>query len=428
YLLATLLGLVLLGVLISGSYPAWILSSSQVSTVLKGIANKNNGSAWLRKILVVFQFTMSIGLIVVTWMVSNQIQYMSNQELGVKIDQVLSINSPQQSRWDSTFIDRMNTFKTELSKHPNIVSAATSSRTPGHRMGRIFQLSKLGQGNTEQTYTTNFINVDFEFAETFGIEPVSGRFFEASDHNYNWDAVNKLVLNQSAVEMLGYNDQTVLDKQLRFSGKDWRVIGVLPNYHQQSLHHSIEPILFIPSYSNGNPVSIHIEGGDLESTIAYIQTTYKSFFPGNTFDYYFLDEYFQRLYEAETRFVQILSFFTILAILVACLGLLGLASYTTYLRTKEIGIRKVLGATSSSIVALLSKDFLRLIAIAPLIAAPLAYLFLNQWLANFAYRTDINWWVFLLSGLGAILIAFTTISLQSIKAATANPVKSLRSE
>jgi len=429
YLLLTLFGLIALGVFVSGVYPALLLSSSQVTNVLKGVFAKKQSGNYLRKGLVVFQFTMSIALITATWLVSKQISFMSQQDVGFEIDQIMTINSPELTNFDSTFIERMDAFKAELAKFPTINSAATASRVPGERMGRIFQMRKVGEGNTGQTYTSNYIITDFEYANTYGLEPLAGRYFRKEDHSLDGNLIDKIVVNEATVKMLGFtSNEAAIQHKLNFDNKDWQIVGVLPNFHQRSFHHKIEPIIFGPFYSTGNALSLNISGKNVEETIANVQTTYQQFFPGNTFQYAFLDERFQQLYESEQRFGNILSFFTLLTIFIACLGLFGLASYTTFLRTKEIGVRKILGASATSIIALLSADFLKLVVLAMLFAIPIAWLTTDLWLQDFAYRIQVQWWVFVLAGLGAVGIAFLTVSFQSVKAALANPAKSLKTE
>ncbi len=429
YLAFALLGLILGGVIISGFYPAWLLSSPHVATVLKGTFSKDLGKGWLRKGLVVFQFTMSIALITATWLVSKQIDFMSKQELGFDINQIMTINGPEMSNFDSTFIERMTTFKTQLALHPTINSAASSSRLPGQRTGRIFEIRKVGTGTTNQTFASNFIGADFEYAETYGIEPLAGRFFRPTDHNRSFNALENIVVTAATVKMLGYADnETAVGQRVNFFGKDWSIVGVMPDFHQRSLHTSVAPLVFAPFYNPGNPLSLHISSADIGATIAHAQTTYQEIFPGNTFEYSFLNADFQRLYEADQRFSNILSFFTLLTILIACLGLFGLASYTTFLRTKEIGVRKILGASSASIIALLSKDFLKLVVVAMILAAPIAYFTMDFWLQEFAYRIEVQWWIFVVAGFIAIGVAFLTVSFQSVKAALANPIKALKTE
>lgn len=429
YLALALLGLIIGGVFISGFYPAWLLSSPHVATVLKGNFSKNLGKGWLRKGLVVFQFTMSIALISATWLVSKQIDYMSEQDLGFQVDQIMMVNSPELTAFDSTFIDRMNTLKTEFAKSPNINSATTSSRLPGERTGRIFQIRKVGSGDSEQTFTCNFIGADFEYAKTYGLEPLAGRFFRANDHSPSFNDLKNVVITQEMVKMLGYsNNEKAVGERLNFFGKDWTIVGVMPDFHQRSLHFGVKPLLFAPFYSTGNPLSINISGQNLDATIAHVKSVYEDFFPGNTFQYDFLNADFQRLYEADRRFGNILTFFTLLTIFIACLGLFGLASYTTFLRTKEIGVRKILGASVTSIITLLSFDFLKLVVIAILFAVPIAWLTMDHWLQDFAYRIELQWWMFVVAGIVAVGIAFVTVSFQSVQAAFANPVKSLKTE
>ena len=428
-LFLSLLVLIGAGVLVSGFYPAWLLSAPHVSEVLKGVFAKDLGGAWMRKGLVIFQFTTSIVLIIATWMVSKQISFMTKRDLGIQVDEIITINGPTLTAFDSTFIERINAFKDVLEEDPNILHAATSNRVPGNAMGRIFQIQKLGEGASQQTFTSNFINADYDFADTYGLMPVVGRYFRVSDHNADFAALENIAITQAAVDMLGYpSEAAAIGQQLRFWGKDWRIVGVLPDYHQQSLHHRIEPILYLPMYSPQNYLSAHIRGNQMNHTLAHIKSTYEQFFPGNNFQYEFLDQYFQRLYESDQRFSRILYFFTLLTIFIACLGLFGLASYMTILRTKEIGIRKVLGASIMGLVTLLSKDFMQLVVWALVLAIPLAYMVMNRWLQGFAYAMPLPWWVFVLAGLLALGIAFLTVGFLGIRAAMVNPVKSLRDE
>lgn len=429
YLFLTLFGLIALGVIVSGVYPALLLSTAQVTNVLKGVFAKKQSGTYLRKGLVVFQFTMSIAMIAATWFVARQIDFMSQQDLGFKANQIMTINSPELTQYDSTFIERMDAFKAELSKIPMVNSAATSNRKPGEQMGRLFQIHKVGTGDSEQTYTSNFIVVDFEYAKTYELEPLAGRFFRKTDHSLDGNLIDKIVVNEAMVKMLGFaSNEMATQQKINFDNKDWQIVGVLPDFHQRSFHHQIEPIVFAPFYGTSHLISLNVSNQNISETIGQVKTTYQEFFPGNAFQHGFLDEHFQLLYEADLRFGRILSFFTLLTIFIACLGLFGLASYTTYLRTKEIGVRKILGASATSIIALLSTDFLKLVVIALFLGLPLAWYATDFWLQDYAYRISMDWWVFALAGIGAIGVAFLTVSFQSVQAALANPISALKDE
>lgn len=422
-------GLMALGILASGAYPAWLMSASPIAGILKGIFRKNTGGKTLRQGLVVFQFMASTVLILCAWMASRQIRFMSSQDLGVQLDRILRVDPPELTEFDSTYIGKAEAFKNTLKAHANIQAVCTSNRTPGDMMGRVFRMQKKGTEAPEERFTCNFIMADKDYAEAYKLQPLAGRFFREGDHNPDFAKLENIVLTESAVEMLSYaSNEAALNQKVNFWNRTWTIVGVMPDFHQKSLHNAIEPILFVPSYSNGNEVSVRLSGENLDATIGFIGETFRQFFPGNIFEYSFVDENFQRLYEADARFGRILGFFTLMALLIACLGLFGLASYTTVLRTKEIGIRKVLGASVAGITGLLAKDFLKLVVIAILIASPVAYFFMQKWLSDFAYRIAIEWWMFARAGALAIVIAFLTVGGQAVRAALANPVKSLRSE
>ena len=427
-----MLGLVLAGVLASGAYPAWLLSSPQLASVLRGTGFKklHGGGEQLRKGLVIFQFTASIALITATWLVSRQIRFLSQQGLGVDIEQIVTLEGAKLTQWDSTFIGKMNAFKDKLLSNPHVLSAASSNRTIDDNWhGRAFKIEKTSDHPSGEQFTSSFINTDHHYTETYGMKLLSGRFFRETDYNPDARKLDKIVLNASAVKMFGYaSNELAIGQTLKTRGQNWSIIGVLPDFHELSLHHAIEPLIFFPYYSPYDKVSLRLDGKDMAATLGFVQATFKEFFPGNVFEYAFLDESYQKLYEADRRFGRILGFFTLLTILIACLGLFGLASYVTFLRTKEIGIRKVLGASTAGIVGLLSKDFLKLVAIAIVLASPIAYYFMQKWLSDFAYRIDIQWWMFVAAGTAAVTLAFLTVGFQSVKAALTNPVNSLRSE
>ncbi len=415
------------GLLLSGLYPSFLLSRQQTAQVLKGVYRQSPGSRRLRRGLVVFQFAASIALISATWAVFQQVRFMSRQGLGVDVGQMLRISPPELTGWDSTYIERLNSFKQELLASPDIEAATASSRVPGERMGRIFGMRR--QGMEGESLSSNFIEVDHEYDEVYGLQPIAGRGLRAADHNQDWSLIQNVLVNETAVRGLGMGKpEEAIGEVLDFWDKEWTVVGVLPDFHQMSLHHAIEPIVFLPVYNNYQPFSVRISGQHAERAMETIAAAYSRFYPGNLLEYQFLDERFQRLYEADRRFGKMLLFFTILAILIACLGLFGLASYMAFLRTKEVGIRRVLGASVASIVGLLSGDFVRLVFWAGLIATPLAWYASRLWLQDFAYRIDLQWWVFAAAGALAVVIALLTVSYQAARAALANPVQALKTE
>jgi putative ABC transport system permease protein len=417
-----------LGMLLSGFYPAFAISSFQPISVLKGSFKRSVTGIWVRKSLVVFQYTASIALIVGTFIVFRQIDYMRQENLGFNMEQMLVIPGPDLTRFDSTSIDRINTFKTELKQYPAIKAASASINLFGDRLPRSFNIKRIGS-NEEKGVTLSRMGVDFDFFSTYGIQRLAGRDFRVTDPNPNPNKVTNAIINRSAATLLGFTDATsAVGQKVKLFGRAWEIVGVVSDFHQQSLHHPIEPVIFLPFYANGGYYSFKTTTSDLNRTIALIKQKYQTFFPGNTFAYFFMDEQFNRQYKDDQIFGKITSFFSLLAVLIASLGLFGLSSYTITQRTKEIGIRKVLGASVHSIVALLSKDFLKLVLIAIVIAAPLAWYAASQWLQDFAYKIDIAWWVFPLAGLLAVGIALVTVSFQSVKAALVNPIKSLRSE
>jgi len=420
--------LLLIGILASGYYPAFLLSRFDTTEVLKGTFSRSRSGNWLRTGLVVFQFTASIALMSGTWLVYQQIEYMNRQDLGIAIDQTLVLEGPVLTPWDSTFIDRMISFEEAVRRIPGVTAAGASNRVPGMGTGRIFAIEPLGNTSGE-TFSTSFIEADFNFTETYGLEPVAGRNFRRDDHNTDPAKVNTIMLNTSAVRHLGFKaPEQAVQRKVKFADREWEIVGVLPDFHQRSLHHAIEPMVFIPFFNESHYLSVRVNRAEPERLIAAVEETYDQFFPGNAFNYYFLDDFFQRQYEAERQFGSILMLFTGLAILIACLGLFGLASYTTLLRTKEIGIRKVLGASVSGIVLLLSKDFLRLVLIAVLVAIPIAWYGANRWLEDFAYQAPFSGWTFLVVGIAALSIALLAVASQSVRAALANPAESLRDE
>ena len=263
----------------------------------------------------------------------------------------------------------------------------------------------------------------------YDIKLLAGRNFDNTDYNTDIDKIHNIILNENVSRQLGFKTpDDAVGKTVHVEGRQWNVIGVIADYHQKSLRYPLEPLLMLPIYSTYSSLSVKVDISDVATTMAAIKAKYDAFFPGNLFNYYFLDEKFNHQYANDQLFGKIFGIFSALAISIACFGLFGLSLFATAQRTKEIGVRKVLGASVSNIVLLLSKDFIKLVLIAFLIASPVAWYVMHNWLSDFAYRINISAWIFIGAGLLAVIIALATISFQSIKAAIANPVKSLRTE
>ncbi|MHA4806537.1 ABC transporter permease [Flavitalea flava] len=426
-----LLVLLLAGVFVSGFYPAFVLSSFKPILVLKGKFSASKKGIALRKVLVVGQFAITVALIIGAVVVYRQIRYMNQQELGMNINQILIVKPPMLMDFDSSFIIRESSFKEEVKKIAGIKGVATAGRVAGSEMGRDFDVHRADD-NSGNHYTVRNMGVDYDFLDVYAIKLLAGRNFTPLDFNARFEKLHNILINANAVKLLGFSSvQDAIGKQITKGGKKWDVIGVINDYHQKSLHYALEPVTLMPTFGNYNPISIKInsEGSThLASTIMEVKAKYAKFFPDNLFDYYFLDESYNEQYKNDQLFGKAFSIFSGFAVFIACLGLLGLSLFATTQRTKEIGVRKVLGASVSNIVLLLSKDFIRLVLIAFIIASPLAYFIMHQWLQDFAYRITISWWVFAIAGLLAVMIAMATISFQAIKAAMTNPAKSLRSE
>lgn len=423
-----LISIVIAGIFISGLYPAFVLSSFRPIAVLKGKFSGSQKGIFFRKALVTGQFAVTIGLIVGSLVVMKQIRYMNRSELGFNMDQVLVINPPQLTEWDSTFISRSNSFKEELKQIAHVKAAATSWNVPGGDIGRSFNVRQADSASTNQ-FTVRHTSVDYGFLDVYGIRLIAGRNFKPTDHDPNGRNLRSMLINRSAAKLLGFKSpEDAVGKSILRGTRKWEVVGVVEDYHQKSLRYPLEPMIFMSFLGTNNQISVKLTAGDLPATLASIKARYDKFFPGNLFEYNFLDEQFNQQYENDQLFGKVFGIFAGLAIFVACLGLLGLTMFATIQRTKEIGVRKVLGASVSSIVLLLSKNFLKLILLSVLVAFPLAWWAMNSWLKDFAYRIDIGWWIFILAGASAMLIALGTISFQAVKAALANPVKSLRTE
>ena len=419
FMLSGVIGLAVLVGLLAGSYPAFFLASFSIVNVLKGQGTVGMKSSGLRSGLVVFQFVISIALMIGTAMVYRQVDFIQNKRLGFDKEHVIVLErfnalGPQQQA-----------FKQQIQQHPNVVAVAAANTLPGRSFG---DTSFIPEGAPpEDIRNIHLLYTDFDLLETLNLELVDGRFFS---RDFATDST-AIVLNEAAVKELGWTE--AVGKRLvspSFSGGESQfitVVGVVKDFHFESLRQAIGPLgMFIGR--NLNYLTVRIEPGDVTGTLAAFEAQWKTFAPEQPFTYSFLDRDVDALYQADQRTGSLFGTFALLAIMIACLGLFGLAAFTAEQRTKEIGVRKVLGASVGGIVLLLSKEFTKLVALAFVVAAPLAYFATNRWLQDFAFQADFSWWIFVLAGLAALAIAWLTVSYQSIRAALTNPVEALRYE
>jgi putative ABC transport system permease protein len=395
---------------------------------LKGKFTTSKKGIVLRKALVIGQFAITIALITGSFVVYKQMNFMTAQDLGMNISQMLIVRPPELTSWDSTFIDRENSFTEQLKQLSHVQGATTSWNIPGGETGRSFNVRRIDQDSTV-SYTMRHSGIGIGYIGLYKIKLLAGRDFTYTDFNPNFTKLHNIILNESAIKLLGYKSpQDAIGKTIFRGKKNWDIIGVISDYHQKSLRYAVEPTMLLPAYSTNSFISVKVDTKDLPATIAAIKKQYDAFFSGNLYDYFFLDDHFNDQYNNEKLFGKVFAIFSAFAIFIACLGLLGLALFSTAQRTKEIGIRKVLGASIANIVSLLSKDFIVLVIIAFAVASPIAWLIMHKWLEDFAYRINISWWIFFAAGILATIVALGTISFQAIKAAMANPVKNLRTE
>jgi putative ABC transport system permease protein len=416
-LLLCMLGIAFVTLMISGTYPAFYLSSFSPVKIMKPAASSGSGHSSLRKLLVIAQFAISIILIISTIVITQQMIYIKNKELGFDKDHLAYVELLGDLK------TRFDTVKNELLRNPNINSVTVAQSLPNNASNFAGGLDWEGKP-ADIRGGMNFISVEKYYFDTVGIEFIEGETFKTIPDNR---LLREFTINEKAIELMKIENP--VGKSFKMWDRDpGRIIGIVKNVHNAPLHQEIRPVLYVQFPYFYNYLIINMKNQNIPDTIGSIQDVTRKINPNYPFEFHFLNENIERYYQTEMQINRIITYFTVLAIFISCLGLFGLSLFMAEQRIKEIGIRKTLGATVSSIVRLMSKDFLLLVAVANLISWPASYFIMNKWLQNFTYRIDMGLWIFALAAGMALFIALVTISFQTVKAATANPVDSLRYE
>lgn len=415
-LILSILGIALLTGLVSGSYPALYLSSFRAIAVLKGEIRSSLGELWARRGLVVFQFTLSIILIVSVLVVYQQIQYVQHKNLGFKKDNLIMFSL------EGKAYNSKETFLNELRSIPGVRSASCTSHSLVGRNSNTSGLDWPGKNPDDNILFEN-VQVDFDLLETMEVELVDGRFYS---REFSTDTT-RIIFNEAAIKIMNL-ENPIGEHITLWEEYDLEIIGVVKDFHFQSLHTEVNPLFFWLNPDNTGNVLLRIEGGKEKETLDQLSTFYSKYNPGFTFDFHFMDDEYAKQYAAEQRVATLSKYFAGIAILISCLGLFGLAAFTAERRSKEIGIRKILGSSNFQIVRLLSNDFTRMVLVSIFIALPISYYLVGNWIEQFAYRISLEWWVFIGAGVLALLIVWFTVGLQTLKAAKVNPVHCLKDE
>jgi putative ABC transport system permease protein len=416
-ILLSLLGIIVIVGIFGGSYPAFFMSRFSPVTVLKGVITQGTAGSMFRKILVVIQFFVSVVMIICTLVVFRQLNYLKTMDQGFDQKNVLGLELTQSST------RKFPVLKDALLQNPNIKLVSSTNTRIGEGSGKLIFQVETDQGMAQKG--VNFTVVDHDFIKTLGVKIVTGRDF---DKDMPSDTLTGVIVNETFVKRMAWTDP--IGKKVELGDANTlraRVIGVMHDYHQTGMYNGIESLLLAYRLTN-NVVYIKLSGEDMKNTLSFIEQKWKEILPDVPYSYYFLNERFNRQFEADEKRGKIFTMFTILAILIACLGLFGLASYMVEQRTKEIGIRKVFGANENTILQLISRDFLLLVGIGIVIAVPVAYFFMHKWLENYVYKTNIGAAVLVLASLLTIMITFATISFKAYQAAIMNPAKALKTE
>jgi putative ABC transport system permease protein len=426
----SLAAIVIIGIVFSGGYPAIVLSSFDPVAVLKGKFRSSAHGQWLRQGLVVFQFAATTLLIICLSAVYLQIKHLQNYDLGMDINQTIILRAPEVDQPDSIFQNKYNSFKTELLSDPSIQIVSESQSIPGsgsvsgvNEMSTTNSVFQVGKDKNGNSFNYSHYAIDADFIPAFSMELSAGRNFEAGMKNQNL-----VIINEEASKSLGFSSpQEAVGSKITYNNSS-TIIGVVKDFYQRSPKENHIPMIFRYYAGLSGYVTLKVKTNNIKETIDYAKSNWDKLFPSSPFSYFFLNEKYNQQYKADAQFGKVMATFSIIAIIIACFGLFGLSSFAILQRTKEIGIRKVLGGSVAQIVQLLSSDFIKWVLVAALLAMPIAYIVMKQWLSTYAVRIDLNVWMFIVPLLTIVLISILTVSIQTIKAANTNPVNSLKAE